>query len=212
MITWPAQAAGFFSEAVHVKPAAVAGLLCLGDCFQLLRLYDQALFYYHKALEIEPANELAVARLREVLADVRLYGEMHRFVPIYASWAGARLAEICTWRRSRHHLDMKTSLAHTGAALGGKLWFFGPDQTGVFDPGPSTWAFTPRTFSYTNPGAVVGAPLGDGGAPIFVGTSWHTELYWTSDLGQTWSRFDMTAHKELDNSSWSDITYGSDAP
>ena len=58
----------------------------------------------------------------------------------------------------------------------------------------------------------MGAPLGDGGAPIFVGTSWHTELYWTSDLGQTWSRFDMTAHKELDNSSWSDITYGSDAP
>ena len=55
-----------------MKPAAVAGLLCLGGCFQLLRLYDQALFYYHKALEIEPANELAVARLRE--SSPRLFG------------------------------------------------------------------------------------------------------------------------------------------
>ena len=31
---------------------------------------------------------------REVLQDVRLYGEMHRFIPIYAAWAGARVAEI----------------------------------------------------------------------------------------------------------------------
>jgi dolichol-phosphate mannosyltransferase len=31
---------------------------------------------------------------REVLADVQLYGEMHRFIPIYASWAGARVTEI----------------------------------------------------------------------------------------------------------------------
>ncbi|HET9985985.1 MAG TPA: glycosyltransferase family 2 protein [Longimicrobiales bacterium] len=31
---------------------------------------------------------------RDVLADVRLYGEMHRFVPIYASWQGARVTEM----------------------------------------------------------------------------------------------------------------------
>jgi glycosyltransferase involved in cell wall biosynthesis len=31
---------------------------------------------------------------RSVLEDVRLYGEMHRFVPIYASWQGARVAEL----------------------------------------------------------------------------------------------------------------------
>ncbi|MCI0432383.1 MAG: glycosyltransferase family 2 protein [Gemmatimonadetes bacterium] len=31
---------------------------------------------------------------RDVLADVRLYGEMHRFVPIYASWQGARVTEL----------------------------------------------------------------------------------------------------------------------
>jgi tetratricopeptide (TPR) repeat protein len=69
---WPAQAAAFFGEAVHVKPTAVAGLLCLGDCFKSLRLYDQALFYYHKAIEVEPANELALARQRDCAP--RLYG------------------------------------------------------------------------------------------------------------------------------------------
>src|SRR3569623_798269 len=31
---------------------------------------------------------------REVIQDVRLYGEMHRFIPIYASWTGARGTEI----------------------------------------------------------------------------------------------------------------------
>ncbi len=36
---------------------------------------------------------------REVVKDVRLYGEMHRFVPIYASWMGARVCEIPV----RHH-------------------------------------------------------------------------------------------------------------
>jgi glycosyltransferase involved in cell wall biosynthesis len=36
---------------------------------------------------------------RDVLKDVRLYGEMHRFIPIYASWMGARTTEIPV----RHH-------------------------------------------------------------------------------------------------------------
>src|SRR5688572_7502589 len=31
---------------------------------------------------------------REFLKDVRLYGEMHRFIPIYARWVGARATEI----------------------------------------------------------------------------------------------------------------------
>lgn len=31
---------------------------------------------------------------REVLKDVKLYGEMHRFIPIYASWQGARVTEV----------------------------------------------------------------------------------------------------------------------
>jgi glycosyltransferase involved in cell wall biosynthesis len=31
---------------------------------------------------------------RDVLKNIRLYGEMHRFIPIYAQWIGARVAEI----------------------------------------------------------------------------------------------------------------------
>lgn len=36
---------------------------------------------------------------REFIGDLQLYGEMHRFIPIYASWAGARITEIPV----RHH-------------------------------------------------------------------------------------------------------------
>jgi len=38
---------------------------------------------------------------REVLDGVRLYGEMHRFVPIYASWMGARITEISVHHNAR---------------------------------------------------------------------------------------------------------------
>jgi dolichol-phosphate mannosyltransferase len=31
---------------------------------------------------------------RDVLEGVRLYGEMHRFIPIYATWSGAKVAEL----------------------------------------------------------------------------------------------------------------------
>ena len=31
---------------------------------------------------------------RDVIEHVRLYGEMHRFVPIYAAWYGARITEV----------------------------------------------------------------------------------------------------------------------
>ncbi len=31
---------------------------------------------------------------KDILEDVKLYGEMHRFIPIYASWQGAKVTEI----------------------------------------------------------------------------------------------------------------------
>jgi glycosyltransferase involved in cell wall biosynthesis len=40
---------------------------------------------------------------RSVIGPVRLYGEMHRFVPIYAAWYGARIAEIPVVHRPRLH-------------------------------------------------------------------------------------------------------------
>jgi glycosyltransferase involved in cell wall biosynthesis len=40
---------------------------------------------------------------RTVLGPVRLYGEMHRFVPIYASWYGARVTEVPVNHSPRLH-------------------------------------------------------------------------------------------------------------
>lgn len=36
---------------------------------------------------------------RDILKNIKLYGEMHRFIPIYAQWVGARVTEIPV----RHH-------------------------------------------------------------------------------------------------------------
>ena len=49
----------------------------------------------------------------DVLADVRLYGEMHRFIPIYARWAGARVAEIAVTHHARHAGKSKYGLSRT---------------------------------------------------------------------------------------------------
>jgi glycosyltransferase involved in cell wall biosynthesis len=40
---------------------------------------------------------------RHVISSVRLYGEMHRFVPIYAAWYGARITEIPVSHSPRLH-------------------------------------------------------------------------------------------------------------
>ncbi len=50
---------------------------------------------------------------RESLQDVRLYGEMHRFIPIYASWAGARVAEIPVEHHPRTMGTSKYGLSRT---------------------------------------------------------------------------------------------------
>jgi glycosyltransferase involved in cell wall biosynthesis len=40
---------------------------------------------------------------KDVIKGVRLYGEMHRFVPIYASWFGARIIELPVAHHARRH-------------------------------------------------------------------------------------------------------------
>ena len=39
---------------------------------------------------------------RDVLQNVHLYGEMHRFIPIYASWEGGRVTEMPVTHHPRH--------------------------------------------------------------------------------------------------------------
>ena len=47
---------------------------------------------------------------RAVLDGVKLYGEMHRFVPIYAAWNGARVTEIPVTHHPRLHGESKYGL------------------------------------------------------------------------------------------------------
>ncbi len=50
---------------------------------------------------------------RDILQDVKLYGEMHRFIPIYASWAGARVTEIPVDHHPRTMGESKYGLSRT---------------------------------------------------------------------------------------------------
>lgn len=47
---------------------------------------------------------------RSVVSDLKLYGEMHRFLPIYASWSGARTTEIPVRHHPRVHGESKYGL------------------------------------------------------------------------------------------------------
>jgi glycosyltransferase involved in cell wall biosynthesis len=50
---------------------------------------------------------------RDVIKHIRLYGEMHRFIPIYASWAGARVAEIPVKHHARQFGRSKYGIFRT---------------------------------------------------------------------------------------------------
>jgi glycosyltransferase involved in cell wall biosynthesis len=44
---------------------------------------------------------------RDVVKGVKLYGEMHRFIPIYASWEGGRVTEVPVTHHPRIHGESK---------------------------------------------------------------------------------------------------------
>jgi glycosyltransferase involved in cell wall biosynthesis len=54
---------------------------------------------------------------RDILKDVRLYGEMHRFIPAYASWVGARITEIEVAHHPRRHGISKYGLSRTTSII-----------------------------------------------------------------------------------------------
>jgi glycosyltransferase involved in cell wall biosynthesis len=54
---------------------------------------------------------------REVLDDLRLYGEMHRFLPAISRWRGARVAEIVVNHRRRMRGTTKYGLGRTVRVL-----------------------------------------------------------------------------------------------
>ncbi len=50
---------------------------------------------------------------RDVIQDVKLYGEMHRFISIYAAWAGARVTEIPVDHHARTMGKSKYGISRT---------------------------------------------------------------------------------------------------
>jgi len=54
---------------------------------------------------------------REVIEDVRLYGEMHRFIPIYAFWEGARVTELPVQHHARKFGKSKYGIGRVARVL-----------------------------------------------------------------------------------------------
>lgn len=50
---------------------------------------------------------------REIMQEVNLYGEMHRFIPVFAHWAGARVTELPVMHHPRRFGQSKYTLAKT---------------------------------------------------------------------------------------------------
>ena len=49
----------------------------------------------------------------EIMADVHLFGEMHRFLPVWAHWAGGRVTEIEVSHHPRRHGTSKYDIRRT---------------------------------------------------------------------------------------------------
>jgi glycosyltransferase involved in cell wall biosynthesis len=50
---------------------------------------------------------------KDVIKGVKLYGEMHRFIPIYASWFGAKVTEIPVTHHARQYGTSKYGINRT---------------------------------------------------------------------------------------------------
>lgn len=53
----------------------------------------------------------------EILKQVNLYGEMHRFIPVHASWIGARITEIPVAHHARQYGQSKYGIFRTFKVL-----------------------------------------------------------------------------------------------
>ena len=54
---------------------------------------------------------------RDIIKNVKLYGEMHRFIPVYASWQGASIIEIETKHHPRKIGKSKYGITRTGKVI-----------------------------------------------------------------------------------------------
>ena len=54
---------------------------------------------------------------RDIIKGMRLYGEMHRFIPIYAAWQGARISEVIVQHHPRLHGTSKYGIERTAKVI-----------------------------------------------------------------------------------------------
>jgi len=54
---------------------------------------------------------------KDILIGIRLYGEMHRFIPIYISWNGGKIAEEVVNHRYRKHGKSKYGISRTASVI-----------------------------------------------------------------------------------------------
>lgn len=54
---------------------------------------------------------------REVITGFRLYGEMHRFIPVYAKWVGADIVEVPVHHHPRRYGKAKYGLERTAKVI-----------------------------------------------------------------------------------------------
>ena len=53
----------------------------------------------------------------EIIKNIHLYGELHRFIPALASWMGVRIAEVTVNDRARQHGQSKYGIGRTTRVL-----------------------------------------------------------------------------------------------
>ncbi|MBI1738846.1 MAG: glycosyltransferase family 2 protein [Acidobacteria bacterium] len=54
---------------------------------------------------------------REIIQDLPLYGDLHRFIPALASWSGARMTELVVHHHPRHRGSSKYGLGRIGRVV-----------------------------------------------------------------------------------------------
>ncbi len=54
---------------------------------------------------------------KEIMEEVKLYGEMHRFIPVIASWYGARICEVVVRHHPRERGTTKYGIMRTAKVL-----------------------------------------------------------------------------------------------
>ncbi len=54
---------------------------------------------------------------RNIIKNIKLYGEMHRFIPVFAAWLGGRIIEVPVNHRPRLHGKTKYNLSRVSTVL-----------------------------------------------------------------------------------------------